>query len=595
MSLMDAFRKKRQYATVPAARIPRTAIPDGMWQKCAGCKKIIYHDNVEKNLQCCPGCGYHFPLKAVERMYQICDEDSFVPFVDDFGEIDPLAFPGYLEKKQKIAEASGLDEAVLAGVGAIDGHKVVLAIMDSHFMMGSMGWAVGEKITLAIERAIKASLPVVIFCASGGARMQEGIVSLMQMAKVSGALAKLAEAGLLYVAVATHPTTGGVTASFAMLGDIILAEKGALIGFAGRRVIEQTINQKLPDEFQSAEFLLQHGFVDRIVERKEMRSVLAQILAMHTGSRGEVEEGRHSSINCAEYDSSTKKDVQEESDGYSDGSPGENHTEKDTISGDITNVAWEKVQLSRRTDRPTARIYMKALFPDLLEFKGDRAFANDPAIIGGIATFDGVPVTVIGQEKGQTMKQKIFRNFGSTNPEGFRKSLRLMRQAEKFGRPVICFVDTQGAFCGVEAEQRGQGQAIAENLKAMMSLKVPIISIILGEGGSGGALALAVANEVHILANAVYSILSPEGFSSILWKDSSRAQEAAQMMKMTAEDLKELEIVDGIIREGSEGAHLTPDEAIRAVAETLSGALKRWRGYSGEDIAEARWRRFRGK
>jgi acetyl-CoA carboxylase carboxyl transferase alpha subunit len=261
----------------------------------------------------------------------------------------------------------------------------------------------------------------------------------------------------------------------------------------------------------------------------------------------------------------------------------------------MDNTAWERVQLSRRTDRPTARTYIKDLFPDFIEFKGDRAFANDPAIVGGIATFEGIPVTIIGQEKGQTMKQKIFRNFGSTNPEGFRKSLRLMRQAEKFGRPVICFVDTQGAFCGVEAEQRGQGQAIAENLKAMMALKVPIISIILGEGGSGGALALAVANEVYILANAVYSILSPEGFASIRWKDSTRAEEAAQIMKMTSDDLKELGIVDGVIGEGSEGAHLTPDVAIKAVGEALSAALKRWQGRSGEDAAEARWRRFRAK
>ncbi|MCL1919237.1 MAG: acetyl-CoA carboxylase carboxyl transferase subunit alpha, partial [Peptococcaceae bacterium] len=250
------------------------------------------------------------------------------------------------------------------------------------------------------------------------------------------------------------------------------------------------------------------------------------------------------------------------------------------------NSAWERVQLSRRTDRPTARTYIKALFPDFLEFKGDRAYGNDESVIGGIAAYDGVPVTVISQEKGQTIKEKVLHNFGSTNPEGFRKSLRLMRQAEKFGRPIICFVDTQGAFCGVEAEQRGQGMAIAENLRAMIALKTPIISIILGEGGSGGALALAVANEVHILANAMYSILSPEGFASILWKDSTRAAEAARVMKITAEDLKELGIVDGVIDEGSEGAHMTPDEAVKAVGDTLTAALRRWRGRPGEEVAE---------
>jgi acetyl-CoA carboxylase carboxyl transferase alpha subunit len=261
----------------------------------------------------------------------------------------------------------------------------------------------------------------------------------------------------------------------------------------------------------------------------------------------------------------------------------------------VTANAWDKVQLSRRTDRPTALTYITSIFPDFISLKGDRSFANDPAIIGGIATFEGIPVTIIGQEKGQSMKQKIMRNFGSTNPEGFRKSLRLMKQAEKFGRPIICLVDTQGAFCGVEAEQRGQGQAIAENLKAMMSLKVPIISIILGEGGSGGALALAVANEVYILENAVYSILSPEGFASILWKDRNRAKEAAEIMKMTAGDLKELGIVDGIIEEGSESAHLTPDDAVMAVRKAIADALERWKGQSGDEVAEARWKKFRAK
>ncbi|MCL1919236.1 MAG: acetyl-CoA carboxylase, carboxyltransferase subunit beta [Peptococcaceae bacterium] len=281
MSLIDSFRKRKQYDTVPAALVPHTSIPDGMWKMCSDCKKIIYHDNVKQNFFCCPHCGYHFPLNATDRIRQVCDEGSFVPYADDFGNVDPLEFPGYSAKKQQAAEKSGSDEAVVTGVCDIDGHRVVLAVMDSHYMMGSMGWVVGERVALAIERAIEAGLPVVAFCASGGARMQEGIVSLMQMAKVSGALSKLAEAGLLYVVVNTYPTMGGVTASFAMLGDIILAEKGALIGFAGRRVIEQTINQKLPDEFQSAEFLLQHGFVDRVVERKDMREVLSLILSLH--------------------------------------------------------------------------------------------------------------------------------------------------------------------------------------------------------------------------------------------------------------------------------------------------------------------------
>ncbi len=255
--------------------------------------------------------------------------------------------------------------------------------------------------------------------------------------------------------------------------------------------------------------------------------------------------------------------------------------------------AWDKVQLSRRTDRPTAEFYIKTIFDDFIEFHGDRNFRDDSAIIGGIATIAGIPVTVIGQEKGSTMKEKIFRNFGSTNPEGFRKALRLMKQAEKFNRPIICFVDTQGAFCGIGAEERGQGEAIAKNLQEMMMLKVPVFSIVIGEGGSGGALALAVANEVYMLKNSVYSILSPEGFASILWKDSTRASEAAEVMKITAEDLKGLNIIEKIIDEPQDGAQQDGKSCANSIKDLFIEKLNEYASYSAEKIVEDRYNRFR--
>lgn len=211
--------------------------------------------------------------------------------------------------------------------------------------------------------------------------------------------------------------------------------------------------------------------------------------------------------------------------------------------------AWERVKIARGTERPTSIDYISHIFDRFLELHGDRYCRDDGAIVGGIATIDGIPVTVIGQQKGRNIKQNMKRNFGMPNPEGYRKALRLMKQAEKFHRPVICFVDTPGAFCGIEAEMRGQGEAIAKNLYEMSSLKTPILSIVIGEGGSGGALALAVADEVWMLENATYSILSPEGFASILWKDSKRADEAAGIMKITGEDLLELKIIDQVIPE----------------------------------------------
>jgi len=253
----------------------------GKWVKCESCKEILYKEHVKENLSVCPNCGKHFRLSARRRIAQVIDEGTFIEINENMQTTNPLDFEGYTEKIKSLQEKTKIQEAVKTGFGKIDGQDVAIGVMDANFMMGSMGSVVGEKITCLIEQAIEKRLPLILFCVSGGARMQEGIVSLMQMAKTSSALAKLDEAGLLYISVLTDPTTGGVTASFAMLGDIILAEPDCLIGFAGPRVIEQTMKQKLPDGFQKSEFLLEHGFIDKIVERKDMKSTLAQILKMH--------------------------------------------------------------------------------------------------------------------------------------------------------------------------------------------------------------------------------------------------------------------------------------------------------------------------
>ena len=251
------------------------------WVKCNNCKEIIYKEELHKNLSVCPNCGKHFRLSSRRRIKQIADEGTFEEIGAEILTKDPLKFDGYLKKVESLKEKTKIQEAVKCGKCKINGEEAIIAVMDGNFLMGSMGSAVGERITLAVETAIKNRLPIVIFCVSGGARMQEGIVSLMQMAKTSAAIAKLNEQGLLYISVLTDPTTGGVTASFASLGDIILAEPEALIGFAGPRVIEQTIGQKLPEGFQKSEFLLEHGFIDKIVERKDMKETISKIIKMH--------------------------------------------------------------------------------------------------------------------------------------------------------------------------------------------------------------------------------------------------------------------------------------------------------------------------
>jgi len=274
---MSASEKKNAFSNAN-----QPSVPDGMWVKCPGCGKTIYKKEIGK-YRICPECGGYFRLKALCRIAFVADEDSFVEFDSDMTAANPLGYPDYEDKISKTKQKTGINDAVVTGKCKIGGMETILCVMDSGFIMGSMGSVVGEKITRAFEYASENMLPIVIFTASGGARMQEGIISLMQMAKVSAAAARHSKKGLLYVSVFTDPTTGGVTASFAMLGDIILSEPRALIGFAGRRVIEQTIKQKLPDEFQTAEFLLEHGFVDKIVERENIKDVISKILYIHCG------------------------------------------------------------------------------------------------------------------------------------------------------------------------------------------------------------------------------------------------------------------------------------------------------------------------
>ena len=277
--IIDKIKKNYQEENVKNEKASDMLV--GKWVKCTNCKEILYKEDVKNNYSICPNCGKHFRISARRRIGQIIDEGTFEELDEDMQTSDILNFDGYKDKIKDLQEKTNIREAIKTGIGKINGENVAIGVMDSNFFMGSMGSVVGEKICRLIETAIQKKLPVILFCVSGGARMQEGMISLMQMAKTSSAIAKLDEAGLLYISILTDPTTGGVTASFASLGDIILAEPGALIGFAGPRVIEQTIKQKLPDNFQSAEFLLEHGFIDRIVRRNEMKQTLYKILKLH--------------------------------------------------------------------------------------------------------------------------------------------------------------------------------------------------------------------------------------------------------------------------------------------------------------------------
>ena len=547
--------------------------PEGLWLKCPKCGEVVYRDDVKAHGYVCPKCEGYFRIGTRTRIRMVADTGTFQEWFTDLETENPLEYPGYEEKIANLQEKTKLQEAVTVGKCMVNGLETVLGVCDARFLMGSMGYVVGEKITRAFERATEEKLPVVLFTSSGGARMQEGIVSLMQMAKTSAAIRKHSEAGLFYLPVLTDPTTGGVTASFAMLGDVILAEPGALIGFAGPRVIAQTIGQKLPEGFQRAEFLVEKGIIDGVVERQELKETVWKLLNIHQDALKYIHYGDTQNVenlpeirnSCGKAAGCDKKEL----------------------------TAWERVEISRSKERPTTLSYVQQVFDDFLELHGDRAFRDDGAVIGGIAMFGGQPVTVIGQQKGKNVKENIYRNFGMASPEGYRKALRLMKQAEKFGRPVVTFVDTPGAACGIEAEERGQGEAIARNLLEMSGIQTPMVSILIGEGGSGGALGLAVTDEVWMMENATYSILSPEGFASILWKDGKRAKEASEVMKITAKDLKKLQIIEKVIREPEPANEENLPEIAEEIREDLDGFLRKSCQKTREQIVEERYERFR--
>lgn len=543
------------------------SVPEGLWVKCPKCGRMLYREDVVENFYVCPKCGGYFRIKTKTRIRMVADKGSFEEWGREISDRNPLNYQGYEEKLGELRNKTHIQEAVTIGKAKIDGQEVVLGVCDARFLMGSMGYVVGEKITSAVEQATQLGLPVILFCCSGGARMQEGIVSLMQMAKTSAAIRRHLDAGCLYVPVLTDPTTGGVTASFAMLGDIILAEPGALIGFAGPRVIQQTIGEKLPEGFQRAEFLLEKGMIDGIVERADLKSTLSWLISVHQKRQnGDSSLEKRSSVQKKSY----IEDIQ-----------------KKHLS------TWDRVQISRMPERLTSMDYIQEIFTDFMELHGDRCYRDDGAIVGGIALLDGQPVTIIGQQKGKTTKENLSRNFAMASPEGYRKALRLMKQAEKFKRPVICFVDTPGAACGIGAEERGQGEAIARNLMEMSGLKVPVLSIVIGEGGSGGALALAVANEVWMMENATYSILSPEGFATILWKDGKRAKEASEVMKLTAEDLKKHGIIERIVPEREPASVELLPEIAGYMKHHMKKFLSKQMMKTPEELVSDRYERFR--
>jgi acetyl-CoA carboxylase carboxyl transferase subunit beta len=549
----------------PAPPVPE-ASEEQLWMRCGRCTAIVYEKRYRRGHGVCPECGHHGSVTAWDRVAQLFDPGTVTRLPIGVRPADPLGFTDTVAYPRRLDQArarTGLDEAVVCVRGDLAGYPLVAAVMDFRFLGGSMGSAVGELITRAAETAGRERIPLLLVTASGGARMQEGALALMQMAKTAQALAELDEAGVLTVSVVTEPTYGGVAASFATLTDVILAEPGARLGFAGARVIEQTIRQRLPEGFQTAEFLLQGGLVDGVVPRAGLRPVLERLV------RAAAERPE----------------------------PPDPPGPPSPVVADTRHLPvrdpWEVVKLARHTGRPTTLDYAHHMLDGFQELRGDRIGGDCLAIVGGIGRLDGVPVLLLGHQKGHTTRELVARRFGMAAPEGYRKAARLLRLADKLGLPVLTLIDTPGAYPGAEAEERGQSVAIAENLRLLSTLSVPVVAVVTGEGGSGGALALGVANRVFACANAFYSVISPEGCASILWKSANAASRAASALRLDARELLRLGIVDGVVPEPDGGAHLDPGAAVEAVRQVVGGAFAELRRLPRGELARARRKRFR--
>ena len=544
------------------------------WRRCPSCEAFVYYKRLRRNLHVCPECNHHFRLRLRERLDMLLDPGSFEELSGDLEPIDALSFSDTKPYSERIAAAqkkSGAKSGALYGKGTLDGYPLIVSGIDFGFIGGSMGSAVGEAITQAAELALAERTPLLVISASGGARMQEGCVSLMQMVKTSQAVGRLYEEGILYMSLLTDPTYGGVSASYATLGDVLIAEPEAHIGFAGPTVIEQTIRQTLPAGFQTAGFLMEHGMLDLVETRENLRRTMRNMLEFHQRA----------------------EDARGGSDGVSRLPEPEGAEPLSDPEALTKRPAWEVVQLSRELERPHTLEYAGLVFDDFLELHGDRAFEDDSAIVGGLARLGELTLMLIGHQKGSNTSEMMERNFGMPEPEGYRKGMRLMRYAAKFGMPIVTLVDTAGAYPGLGAEERGQSNAIAESIMLMSRLPVPTVTVVTGEGGSGGALALAATDRVLMLENSYYSVISPEGCATILFKDAASAPRAAAALRITASDLLGLGIMDAVIPEPEGGAHTDAATAGANLKAALVATLRELLGQTPEQLLKQRYDRFR--
>ncbi len=538
-----------------------------MWIKCESCGKLVYYKDYKDNHYICPMCGRAFIMTPKQRFDLLFDDNAWERLTPPTVSDDPLSFTDRLPYSQRLAAMraeTGCFDAITTADGKIGGVPTTVCVLNGDFMMGSMGRAAGEGIIAAIEHAIEKKQPFIMVACSGGARMQENILSLMQMARTTVAVNKLHENGIPYIVLLTDPTYGGVTASFAMLGDIHIAESGARIGFAGRRVIEQNIREKLPSNFQTADYLYEHGMVDMVVPRAELHDKIAKILAVLTKQPRAPKQ-----INIATPASDNKP-----------------------MRGMGETEAYDKVLLARNENRPHFLDYINGIVDDWTYLAGDRLYAEDPAMGSGIGFWHGIPAVIIGQEQGRDIATRQKHRFGMANPDGYRKAQRMMKLAEKFKLPLISLFDTAGAFAGREGEERGQSQAVATSIAMGLRIKTPYVAVNVGQGGSGGAIAIGTGDRILMLENAIYSVIAPESCASILWKDNKFKATAAQAMQLTARDMERMRVIDQIVCEPAGGAHTDWNTTMEMLSDAVAKNITDLQKINPDELPKLRADKF---
>jgi acetyl-CoA carboxylase carboxyl transferase subunit beta len=508
----------------------------------------------------CPFCRFHYTLSARQRIELLADKKSFKESHKYLSSVAPLSFSSrgpYQNLLSQNQNRTGLTEAAVTGRCRIDGTEVMLVVLDFGFMGGSMGSVVGEKVALALETAAKREIPTIALVTGGGARVQEGVLSLMQMAKTVVAANRLRDKGVPFIVVLANPSTGQAYASFANLADIILAEPGSLIGLSPLRTLREVSEKPLPLDAHTAEAHLAHGLIDNVVDRESLHLRLATLLKILT----------HQKLGKNEYKELFKLKLE------ASGNPD----------------AWEAVTAARHLERPSAMAYMRSVVDPFIELHGDRLNSDDRSVVGGLGFLSGEPVAIIGQQRRSSSDGERYHVY----PDGLRKAQRLIKLATRFKLPLVTLIDTHGADPGLEAEEQGIGNAIANTLSLMTDAPIPIVSVIIGEGGSEGALTLGISDRSLMQQFSIYSPVSLNGTIGGSYPNPLLDREAAEALMLTASECQELGIIDGVVPEPEGGSHNSPRDAATALQVSIMKNLAEVSKLSQSKLLRARYQKFR--